>query len=132
MPHQGQYGSPREKMDYTAPQRHWVQEDRPLQQPPRIHPRPNTTSTLYAPEGVRKRRDHSEDRRQGFGCKMDTHRERRRYSADPHTINGVRIEMVRQGSLRGQDPQNPQRDIHKARSAGNSPETLPILTALRS
>ncbi len=63
---------------------------------------------------------------------MDTDGEGRGYSADPHTVNGVRIEMVRQGSLRGQGPQNPQRDIHKARSTGNSPETLPILTALRS
>ena len=58
---------------------------------------------------------------------MDSHGEGRGYPADPHAIDGIRIEMVRQGSVRRQDPQITQRDIHKARSAGNSPETLRIL-----
>src|SRR5207253_5560185 len=102
MPHQGQHRGSGEKMDYTAPSRHRIQEDRPLQPPPRIYPGPNTTSPLYAAERTGEGRYHSEDGRPRFDCTVDTDREGRRYSADPHTVNGVRIEMVRQGGLRGQ------------------------------
>src|SRR6266571_8957972 len=61
MPHQGKHGGPRKKMDYATPQRHRIQEDRPLQPPPRIHPGPNTTGPLHAPERAGKGWDHSED-----------------------------------------------------------------------
>src|SRR5260370_26911262 len=116
-------------MDYTDPQRYRIQKDRPLQQPHRISPWSNPTSPLHALERARERRNHSENRgRDYYSCKVDAHRQGNGRSSDTYAIDGFRVQMVCRRSLRGQGPQISQRDIHKARSAGDSPETIPSLS----
>src|SRR5260370_25436368 len=116
-------------MGYTDPQRYRIPEDRPLQQPHRISPWSNATGPIHALERAREGRNHSEDRGRDFSYsrKMDSHREGNGRSSDPYAIDGFRVQMVRRRSLRGQSAQISQRDIHKTRSAGNSPETIPSL-----